>query len=386
MAVTKPAQQRRASQAVALDPAYALNLSEKFTPDIDTVIAECIACFGIKGAGKSNLCARLHEQYRKFPIPYVLFDSKGEYYSLAQQGGVVIATANDAPTGREILTRSLRVVVDLRTWDSADAAALAMCQLLRELHAYASTQDAEARIPCPLTLDDAQSWLPQTGSGDMSKDAARDLRALWHLIASRDRSLGLAPSFFTQNISEINKTVMRQAGIYILMRQALDLDLERYMEYLRADDPERIKARIRSFEAGRAIVVLPGEQIMTTFYQRETTHTSHTPTVRALLRRLAPYGSTPRPAVTDAGLAATCDGSEEVTEAPKSQRRQRTNKQPEKQPELSPEAAIYAALEQDSGLSPYELMARTGCDLDTAKRGLVSFFYGKSAPTTDPLA
>jgi hypothetical protein len=380
MATTKPeSQNRRTSQAVASDPQYALDLAPKFTPDIDTIVSEALICFGIKGAGKSNICARLHEQYHKYPIPYVLFDSKGEYYSLAQQGGVTIATANDAPTGHEILARALRVVVDLRTWDSADAAALAMCQLLRELHAYASAQKVEARIPCPLALDDAQSWLPQAGNGDMSKEIVRDLRAMWHLIASRDRSLGLVPSFFTQNISELNKTVMRQAGIYILMRQALDNDLDRYLEYLRYDDQERTKTRIRTFEAGRAIVVLPsGEQITTTFHQRETTHTSHTPTVRALLRRLTP-NSDARPAVTNDGQAATCDGSEDVTKASGPQRRPRVPKQPEVSPEV---AAIHAALEVDSHLSPMELAARFGCDLEIAKQALVSFFYG-SAPTVE---
>lgn len=320
MAATKPGQQQnqRPTMAIASDPAMALDLAPKFTPDVDTIVSEALVCFGIKGTGKSNFCARLHEQYRKFPIPYVLFDSKGEYHSLAQQGRVIIATANDAPTGREILAQSLRVVVDLRTWDSANASALAMCQLLRELHAHASSQDdPEARIPCPLTLDDAQSWLPQSGSSDMSREIARDLRGMWHLIASRDRSLGLVPSFFTQNISELNKSVMRQAGIYVLMRQALDLDLDRYLEYMRYDDAERAKFHIRAFPAGRAIIVLPsGEQITATFHQRATTHTSHTPTVRALLRRLAPYGSAPRPAVTKDDQVGTPDSQFTVIPEP----------------------------------------------------------------------
>lgn len=42
-----------------------------------------------------------------------------------------------------------------------------------------------------------------------------------------------------------------------------------------------------AFEPGRAIIVLPnGQQIKTTFHQRESQHTSHTPTVSAALARL----------------------------------------------------------------------------------------------------
>jgi hypothetical protein len=169
------------------------------------------------------------------------------------------------------------------------------------------------------------------------------------------------PSFFTQNISELHKSVMRQAGIYILMRQALDNDLDRYLEYVRSGSSERTKARIRVFEPGRAIIVLPsGEQITTTFRPHETVHTSHTPTVRGLLARLA-HESPPQGPMSPPS--------------------------PRHQPELSPEvAAVYVALEQESRLSPTELAARCGCDVETAKQALVSFFSGPSVPTIGTLA
>jgi len=280
---------RRISQAFATDPVLALHLAETFQPDIDLIVSEGTVTFGVKGAGKSNFCALLFEQIARYPIPTLLFDTKGEYRSLIHAGLAVLATANACPSGHDILSKSMRVVVDLRSWDSDEAAALAMCQLLRELFAYASAQDdPECRIPCPLLLDEAQYWLPQSAVSYLGKETAKELRDCWHTIATRGRSLGLVTNYFTQNISELNKSVMRQNGIYILMRQVLDIDLDRYLEFIRTSDSAvAAKKKIRGFGPGRAIVVLPdGSQLSVTFCQRCTEHTSTTPTVSAVLRRL----------------------------------------------------------------------------------------------------
>jgi hypothetical protein len=200
-----------------------------------------------------------------------------------------VATANNCPTGQEILSERLQVVMDLRSWETDEGAALAIIQLLNEMFAYASAQEPENCVPCPVILDEAQYWLPQSQVPHLDKDIARDLRATWQKIATRARSYGLIPSCFTQSISEIHKSVIRQCGLFVLMRQTLDNDIERYQEYIHGVSPARLKSIVRSFPAGRAVVVLPsGEQIKTTFHQRDSKHPSNTPTVRALVKRLGP--------------------------------------------------------------------------------------------------
>src|SRR6266487_28536 len=358
-----PAAQQQLSQAIASDPAYALDMAPNFQPDVDLVAAEGVAAFGVKGSGKSNACARLLEQISRYPIPYLVPDTKGEFTSLdcvRHATGFTIATMNNCPSGYEIISKRLQVVMDLRSWDSDEAAALAMAQVLNEMFASASTQDPAERVPCPCPLDEAPYWLPQNQVSYLSKATGKELRDAWHVLATRGRSLGLVPSYFTQNISELNKAVMRQCGLYILMRQVLDTDLDRYCEYVRHRSAVQLKSAIRAFTPGRALVVLPaGEQIKVTFHTRQSQHPSHTPTVRALMARLAESTKAPAPRKPPA----------------------------RKQPVLSPQLeAIHAALEQDSGLSPYELVQRIGCDLETAKEALVSFFHGPSAPTTGPLA
>jgi hypothetical protein len=359
------------TQATASNPVYALDMAPNFTPDIDLIVAEGVAGFGVKGAGKSNVCARLVEQISRYPIPFVLFDTKGEYVNLSDiphAARFVVATANACPSGQEIISQRLHVVMDLRSWDSDEGAALAMAQVLGELFAYASSQASAAdRVPCPCILDEAQYWLPQNGVSYLAKEIAHELRDSWHVLATRGRSLGLVPSFFTQNISELSKSVMRQAGLYILMRQVLDTDLDRYCEYVRHTSASQLKNAIRAFTPGRAVVVLPdGTQHKVTFYPRQSQHPGTTPTVRGLMARL---GLDQAPAPAPAPAPAT----QEPEPAARQERKPRTAKQPVVT--LSPyQERIYAALEGDSGLSPMELAARTGCDLDTAKQARAAWF------------
>ena len=285
-------QPQRPSQARATDLAYGLDLAPNFFPDVDLVVTEGVATFGVKGAGKSTVCARLLEQVSRFPLPYLVADTKGEYASLKDVGHAtrfVLATANACPSGQEIISQRLHVVLDLRTWQSDEGAALAMTQLLTELCAYASSLDPAHCVPCPCILDEAQYWVPQSAVSHLCKESAHQLRDAWHVLATRGRSLGLVPSYFTQNISELHKSVMRQCGLYALMRQVLDRDLDRYCEYIRASrTAQQVKRAIRAFPAGKALVVLPsGEQLTVQFHPRASTHTSTTPTVRALVGRLA---------------------------------------------------------------------------------------------------
>jgi hypothetical protein len=275
-----------------LPTSYNLNLSPNFMPDVDLLISEGIAAFGIKGAGKSNACGRLLEQLSRFPMPYIVPDTKGEYISLKDVPHAttfVIATVDNMPSAKDILEKRLQVVMDLRTWESDEMAARAMTRILSDLFAHASSLNTSECVPCPCILDEAQYWLPQGRVSYLTRDTAHALRESWNVLATRARSLGLVPSYFTQNISELHKTVVRQCGVYILMRQVLDRDLDRYCEYVRSKKTNQVlKNVIRAFPTGKAIVVLPGcEQITTTFHPRESTHTSNTPSVRALVKRLA---------------------------------------------------------------------------------------------------
>src|SRR5207244_2873226 len=113
--------------------------------------------------------------------------------------------------------QGLQVVVDLRSWPSDEAAARAICQLLDELFSAAAATDPQARIPCIIHLDEAAHWLPQRAVNYLSSTVRQSLADAFHHLASRGRKFGLSPFLYTQSISEILKSSIRQAGIKVFM-------------------------------------------------------------------------------------------------------------------------------------------------------------------------
>jgi hypothetical protein len=189
-------------------------------------------------------------------------------------------------SGYDILEKGLQVIVSLRSWDSDEAAALAMCQLISELRIAAANQAPQDRVPCLLILDEAQYWLPQRKVSYLSKEVTAMLRDEFMGLSTRGRKLGLTPAYFTQRISEINKGVVSQAGIQILMRQTLDRDINRYFEYISTRNNAKVRVSIRAFKRGEAVVCFPdGTQLHTTFAARTTKHVSNAPRVEAALSK-----------------------------------------------------------------------------------------------------
>ena len=270
--------QPRASQAIASDPGKALRLSPTFQPDVDLLTAEGLIAFGVKGSGKSNLLALLVEQLGRFLLPQIIIDTEREQHSLLNllpHG--VIASASRCPSGYDIIHKGLQVILDLHSWESDEEAALALCQLVGELFTATNAIAPQERVPCVIHLDEAGYWLPQEAVTYLSKETRKALADAFHKLASRGRKQGLTPLLYTQSISEVAKSAIRQAGIKVLMRQTLDVDLTRYCQYLQGATA-RTKKAIQAYPSGKAIVILPdGSQHKVQFHQRQSEHVSHTP-------------------------------------------------------------------------------------------------------------
>src|SRR6266566_3698727 len=255
-------EQPRASLALASDPSKALRLAPTFQPDVDLLTAEGLIAFGVKGSGKSNLLALL--------LPHG-----------------VLATAQRCPSGYDIIHKGLQVILDLHSWQSDEAAGLALCQLLDELFTATNAIAPRDRVPCAIHLDEAGYWLPQEAVSYLSKETRKSLADAFHKLASRGRKQGLTPLLYTQSISEVAKSAIRQAGIKVLMRQTLDVDLTRYCQYIQGATP-RTKKAIQAYPSGKAIVILPdGSQQRLQFHERESEHKGHTPQAQAALVKFA---------------------------------------------------------------------------------------------------
>src|SRR6266700_6489277 len=138
----------RASLAIASDPGKALRLAPDLQPDVDLLTSEGLIAFGVKGSGKSNLVALLVEQFSRFLLPQIILDTEREQQSLMNllpHG--IIATANRFPSGYDIIHKGLQVIIDLQSWETDEAAGLAICQLVNELFIVTNAITPQDRVP-----------------------------------------------------------------------------------------------------------------------------------------------------------------------------------------------------------------------------------------------
>ncbi len=372
--ISSPREQSRASLAMASDPGKALRLSPTFQPDVDLLTAEGVIAFGVKGSGKSNLLALLVEQLGRFLLPQLIIDTEREYQSLASllpHG--VIATADRCPSGSDIIHKGLQVIVDLQSWQSDEAAALCLCQLIEELFSTTTAIAPHERVPCVIHLDEAAYWLPQEAVVYLSKETRKALADAFHKLASRGRKQGLTPFLYTQSISEVAKSAIRQAGVKVLMRQTLDIDLSRYCQYIQGATA-RTKKAIQAYPSGKAIVILPdGSQHKVQFHTRQSEHVSQTPQAQAALVKFA---------AMDLDVAAlpmrdmTADVHPEQTQQSRLHHQAMQSGKGRLAPTAPPTMTerIYVLLAENPTLPLAELMRSTGCSDTTASKARRTYF------------
>ncbi|MEO9028344.1 MAG: hypothetical protein ABI413_05980, partial [Ktedonobacteraceae bacterium] len=278
-------------------PRLVLDLAPHFRPDINMVLREGIFACGVKGSGKTGVLAKIIEQITLIAaqfdpahlgIPLVVFDKEGDLESL----GTIFPNGRIADlehwyTAEEILTQRLQVVVNLQAWLKAEEAGKIMVTLVNDLIAYTGSLNPDKRPPCPVFLDEAQYWLPQESASYLSKETQKGLLDAFGILLNTGRKRGLTPFIFTQRIAQIDKSVI-SLGIQIFMRQVIDTDQKRCMEYIRLDIVGERK-NLAQLSEGQGIVCLPkGVQLTVQFDERQSTHLSHAPTIDRILTRSTP--------------------------------------------------------------------------------------------------
>lgn len=287
----------------------ALSLADNFRPDVDEVLGEGVLVFGVKGAGKTNTGALFAEQFARFYVPMAVFDKEGDYWSLLTelpQGRlavfantaehlrlpgvrseqiILVTTETAAQVGYDLMEYGYQIVFALSTFADDEERALLMIEVIRGMKAWAEAQPPEERVPAIIHLDEAAHWLPQDRSMTLlSTETCSRLLHTFVELATTGRKRGLTPLLLSQRIADLHKAVMAQATIYIIMKQSLDIDLDRASKISTAASKEQIAA----FGPGRAVVKLSdGAQFLTRFYQRRSQHRSHTPKASDALRRYA---------------------------------------------------------------------------------------------------
>ena len=320
-----PAEPSGQRKQPATQLAHPLFLAPDLTLEANDIVGAGINIFGVKGSGKTVTTIRLAEQFARWRVSEVVFDIKGDAVSLVTDRrpdgspfvpNGYIGVRGRAPRGRSILHGGLQAVYDLRTWQTPEQMASLICVVVEELLETVALSPARDLAPCLVFLDEAEYWLPQSRPSYLSVHTAKRLLNAFHRLSTMGRSRGLTPVITTQRIAKVNKDVIAQAEMNILMKAVLDIDLERYHEYFNAsllgDE------RIRGFQAGEAVVCLPtGEQVVTRFYGRESRHLSHTPHITQALRKFQSSARAPS-AIEFGDLAAQEETAWSYTSMPMS--------------------------------------------------------------------
>jgi hypothetical protein len=109
------------------------------------------------------------------------------------------------------------------------------------------------------------------------------LRAYMDILAIGGKR-GVAPVILTQRLAQVNKKIMAQSEVLFLMKQTMDNDLARCMEYVkRSTATEEMIARLWP---GQGIYIgADGTQRLTQFHKRQSSGArSHTPRAAVALR------------------------------------------------------------------------------------------------------
>src|SRR5258708_3593813 len=283
--------------------AHPIRLSRELVLEANDIVGAGINIFGVKGSGKTVAMIRLAEQFARWRVSEVVFDIKGDAVSLVtdrQPDGRpfvpngCVGVRGRAPRGRSILQYGLQVVYDLRTWQTPEQMASLICVVVEELFESVALSPERELAACLVFLDEAEYWLPQSRPSYLSIQTSKRLLDAFHILATMGRSRGLTPVITTQRIAKVNKDVIAQAEMNILMKAVLDIDLEHYHQYFNASllgDEQ-----LRGFQAGEAVGCLPtGEQGVTRFFERESRHLSQTPTIPHPLTKCPTHHLPPHP-------------------------------------------------------------------------------------------
>jgi hypothetical protein len=285
-----------------------LDLAPDLHLDLDELAGKAIFIAGIRRSGKTTLGARIAEELGKWFIPLLLPDLEGDLLALAQvlpraliaHGPrtetadyqstykvhcATITVQNAFTLGYDILEHGYQVLLDLASYPSLEEAIGVQVALIRGLFCWADEHPTE-RTTCQVYLDEAQRYLPQSLDDSVIQDKSvrsELLRAYMDIIAIGGKR-GIAPVILTQRLAQVNKKIMAQSEVLFLMRQTMDNDLARCMEYVkRSTATEEMIARLWP---GQGIYIgADGTQVLTQFHKRQSSSArSHTPRAAVALR------------------------------------------------------------------------------------------------------
>jgi hypothetical protein len=203
------------------------------------LVTESLAILAIKGAGKSTTGRRLVEQIFHAGQQTVVVDPKGDWWGLlfgrdgetpglpfivlgGEHGHIPIAADAGALVARLAAVERASLVLDLSDFRKHEVTRF-MTFFLEEL--YRLKAKAEFRTPVMLVIDEADAIAPQRPISTQGNLEPRMLGAAEDIVR-RGRQRGIGCTLITQRAAVLNKNVLTQVSMLILLRTIANQDIE----------------------------------------------------------------------------------------------------------------------------------------------------------------
>lgn len=242
-----------------------LAISDRLALPIETV-TETIAILAKRGAGKTNTAVVLTEELVAAGQQVIVVDPVGVWYGLrsgadGKSGGIPVLIIGgdhaDLPlteTSGEVIAR---ILVGERQSAVLDLSQLSKSAARRLMTDFLETLYRVAREPLHLVVDEADLFAPQR----LPRDMTRLLGAMDDVVR-RGRAHGLGVTLISQRPAVLNKDVLGQAEVLIVLRMTNPRDVGAIDEWVRLhadeDQAQDVKKSLPSLPVGTAWVWSPG--------------------------------------------------------------------------------------------------------------------------------
>ena len=280
-----------------------LQLSPGLALPLD-VAGEAIAILAKRGAGKTHTAAVLVEELHSAGVQTVILDPVGAWWGLrssadgkkaglpiaifgGEHGDVPLEPTAGALVADVAVDSGQSLILDLSDFASKQQMTRFVVDFAERLY----RQKARSRSLLHLVLEEADEFAPQSVRGDV----ARMVGAI-QAIVRRGRGRGLGVTMITQRSAVLNKDVLEQADVLIVLRVTGPRDrkaIEGWIEKHADDGADQVLPSLPSLETGEAWVWNPERGMLerTKIRRRRTFDSSATP--KAGERRIEPQKVAP---------------------------------------------------------------------------------------------
>lgn len=253
-----------------------IDTTQKLNVTAADLASQRVVVLGASGSGKSNTVAVFCEELLS-SIPTTIIDPHGEYYTLKDHFGLVVAGNSenvdipiDTPDQAADLARfsyqqRVSVVLDMKKTDANARAEL--------VHAYCHALWGLAidhAMPYGVVIEEAQNFIPE------SRSTKNRMLMQMKQFATEGRKFGIGIVASTQTTTEISKTVLKQANMVIMHRAEMRQDAVGLANFTRKTAKEMMDV-ISLLKVGEALVRHEGQLHRLFIRKRYTRHVAVNP-------------------------------------------------------------------------------------------------------------